>query len=218
MQPKLPQPSVFCLTVWSVWLAGALVCFSGAAFGAEADEALRPPRPRPDAPELRQRGRLLSPEERQRLFRESFERRGGTNWAEWQKRREEFRSLTPGQREARMRELRERPETVGPGFRVLTPQERETKRKDLKERVEGQIKALKARQADGTLTEAEGRRLERMQQMSKNLEQGKVLGRRPSPEGGPREEKPTDALPPPSTGSERAPVVAPGPPKPPPGR
>lgn len=192
-------------------LAGILALFSPPSLAADAaDEAkeLSPPRPRPDAVELRQRARLLSPEERQRLMRESLGRRGVTNWAEWQKRREEFRNLTPEQREARMRELQQRPESVGPGFRFLTPDERASKRRELSQRVDAQVKMLRDKQAEGTLNEVEARRLERMVEMSKGLEQGKVLG--PRPRGAAGEGKPTDVLPPPAVLPE-PPKAAPGP-------
>lgn len=197
----------------SLCLAGILSLFTASALAAEAvDEAkeLSPPRPRPDAAELRQRARLLSPEERQRLMRESLNRRGVTNRAEWQKRREEFRNLTPEQRETRMRELRQRPEGVGPGFRVLTPEERESKRRELRQRVDAQVKMLRDKQAEGTLNEVEARRLERMVEMSKGLEQGTVLGPRRFSGAADGEGKPTDVLPPPAVLPEPA-KAAPGP-------
>lgn len=191
----------------------SMVTAPGTAGAAEAgDEAtpLEPPRPRPDAAELRQRARLLSPEERQKLMRESLSRRGVTNWAEWQKRREEFRNLTPEQRQARMREQQQRPESSVPGFRVLTPAERESKRQELRQRVDGQIKLLRDKQSEGALSDVEARRLERMVEMSKGLEKGTVLGRRPVPGGVSGEGKPTDVLPPPAVSPEPA-KPAPGP-------
>ncbi|HXJ61690.1 MAG TPA: hypothetical protein VNU68_34040 [Verrucomicrobiae bacterium] len=155
-----------------------------------AEEELQPPRPRPNIQELRERFRSLSPEERQKLFREFREKRpAGTNRSEWESFREELRKLPPEQREERIQEFRRRLEEVPPQFRILTPEERETKRKQMKERVASQISQLRAKKAEGSLTDVEERRLHRMEEMATRLEQGTVLG--------PRRAAPFAGLPPP---------------------
>jgi hypothetical protein len=121
-------------------------------------------------------------------MREFRERQGlaGTNRLDGLRLREEFRKLPPAEREARIQEFRQRLGESGPTFGVLTAEERETKRKQIKERVDKLVVELRAKQADGTLTDVERRRLERMEQMSKRLELGLVLGpRRPVPPGAP---------------------------------
>lgn len=155
-----------------------------------ADEELQPPRPRPNIEELRAHFRSLSPEERQKLFREFREKRpAGTNRSEWESFREELRKLPPEQREERIQEFRRRLEQVPPQFRILTPEERETKRKQMKERVASQISQLRAKKTESGLTDVEERRLHRMEEMATRLEQGTVLG--------PRREAPFAGLPPP---------------------
>ena len=102
---------------------------------------------------------------------------GRTNQSEWEKKREEFRSLPPEERAARMRELRQSLGQERGGFRLLTPEQREAKRGELKKRVDTQIGNLRAKKTDGTITEAEKRRLERMEQMSERLAKGPRPGR-----------------------------------------
>jgi hypothetical protein len=131
-----------------------------------------PPANRPDREALRERARTMSPEERQKAIREFRERHGlgGTNRSELERRREELKSLPPAEREARLKQLRE---TFGPARREfrMNREQRETKRGEMKERIDGQIAALEQKQAEGTLSQSEQRRLERMRQMSKRLAQ-----------------------------------------------
>jgi len=183
-----------------------------------AEEELEPPRPRPrpNLEELRERLRNLTPEERQKLLNEFRERRGpgGTNRSEWEAFREELRKLPPAQREERIQELRHQLEEFPPQFRVLSPAERETKRQQMKERVTAQIKQLKAKKAEGSLTEIEERRLQRMEQMATRLEQGLVLGpRRPPAAGLPAPRRP---LPSGGTNDKSNPSPTPAPTQPPP--
>jgi len=162
--------------------------------GAEDDPA--PPPNRPNREEFKERARMLPPAERQKMIQEFREqhRLGATNGADWEKRREELKNLPPPEREAKMKELR-RPLLQGaPGPNTLSPQEREAKRKELKERIDAQVSELEKKKADGTITEVEQRRLERMQQMSRRLEAGGPSGPRPSSPADARPEK----LPPPA--------------------
>jgi hypothetical protein len=159
------------------FLALMALHLSGADREAETD--LPPPRPRPDVEQLRQKaGKVSSAEDRQKFIRELQERRGlaGTNRQESLIRREEFRKLTPEERAKRLREIRQRTEQGQPRYHVMTPEERNTKRLEIKQRVDGQIEALKKQQQGGGLTDVEQRRLDRMEAMSKRLEQGQVLG------------------------------------------
>ena len=146
---------------------------------AVAAEELQPPGGRPDREALRERVKNLSPEERQKAIKEFRERNGlgRTNQSEWEKKREEFKSLPPEERAARMRELRESLAKDREGFRMLTPEERETKRSEIRKRVDAHLDGLRAKKADGTITEAEQRRLDRMEQMSKRLAKSVRPGR-----------------------------------------
>ncbi len=131
-----------------------------------------PPANRPDPAVLRERGRnAVEPGQRQRQMREFRERNGplGTNRSVWEQRREELRKLPPAEREARLKELRREMQQGGDNFRLLSPAEREAKRGEIRSRIENQVGELKKRRDEGTLTESEKRRLERMEQMARRL-------------------------------------------------
>ena len=164
---------------WFGFTAGVLACLSTINFARAAEDELQPPANRPDREALRERVKNLTPEERQKMIKEFRERNGlgRTNQSEWEKKREEFRSLPPEERAARMRELRQSLGRERDGFRLLTPEQREAKRAEMKKRVDTQIEDLRAKKTDGTITEAEKRRLERMEQMSERLAKGPRPGR-----------------------------------------
>jgi hypothetical protein len=155
---------------WMSFLPGVFLTLSTTLVALAAEE-LQPPPGRPDRETLRERVKNLSPEERQKMIKEFRERNGlgRTNQSEWEKKREEFKSLPPEARAARMRELRESLAKDRGGFRLLTPEQREAKRGEMKKRVDTQIEGLRKKKTDGTITEAEQRRLERMEQMSGRL-------------------------------------------------
>src|SRR5690349_12700732 len=91
--------------------------------GAEVDPM--PPTNRPNPAELRGRFRTAPPDERMRELRSRLGP-NGTNRSEIERRREEWRKLNPAEREARLRELRERNlARTSPLFNRLTPAERE---------------------------------------------------------------------------------------------
>jgi hypothetical protein len=151
-------------------------------FAAEADPADPvAPTNRPNPAELRARYRNLSPEERLRELRPRLGP-GGTNRGDIERRREEWRKLPPAEREARLREMRERNlARNSPMFNQLTPAEREAKRVEIKNRLEARINDLQNRQAAAPLSPAEQRRLERFKNMARRLEQGTALGQPPRP-------------------------------------
>jgi hypothetical protein len=59
-------------------------------------------------------------------------------------------------------------------FNKLTPEEREAKRKELKERLEKRIAELRIKRTNGALTSQETRELERREQILKRFEQTPV--------------------------------------------
>lgn len=185
-------------TAWFQLWSVVLLALAGGSVLQAADDPVPPPN-RPDPAALRERAKKLSPEERQKLLREFREKHGlvGTNRPEWEKKREELRKLPPAEREAKLKELRQEIQQGRRQFKLLSPEDREAKRTEMKQRIDAQIVELQKQKAGGTITEAEQRRLERMQQMSARLARGEIDNpRRPlAPKGAPGSE--TDALPPP---------------------
>ena len=53
----------------------------------------------------------------------------------------------------------------------LTPEERDAKRKEMRERMQKQLAELRKKKGEGTLSEAEKKRLERMEEVNKRFEQ-----------------------------------------------
>ncbi len=78
--------------------------------------------------------------------------------------REELQKMTPEERRAKLKELRDK-RTEG-----LTPDQKEARRKVIRERVQKRIDDLKKKQAEGGLSEAETRQLELWQQRLKRLD------------------------------------------------
>ena len=155
-------------------LTTALFVVASPVFAAEADP--EPPTNRPNPAELRARVRNLSQEERLRELRTRLGP-GGTNRGDIERRREEWRRLPPAERDARLRELRERNlARNSPVFNRLTPAEREAKRTEIKKRLETHISDLENRQTAAPLSPAEQRRLDRFKNMARRLEQGTALG------------------------------------------
>lgn len=107
-----------------------------------------------------------------------------------EKRKEEWKKLSPEEREAKMKEARK---TNGVSSRIdsekrreqlknMTPEERAAKRKEIKERLEKRIAELRAKRTNGTLSASEVRELDRREQVLKRFEQ--------EPGGLPRIERP----------------------------
>jgi hypothetical protein len=96
-----------------------------------------------------------------------------------EKRKEEWKKLSPEEREAKMNEWRKT--NAGPSraemekrreqLKNMTPEERAAKRKEIKERLEKRIAELKAKQTNGELATQEARELERREQILKRFEQ-----------------------------------------------
>ncbi len=131
-----------------------------------------PPANRPDPAALRERGRdAIDPAQRQRMMREFRERNAplGINRSAWEQRREEIRKLPPAERAERMKELRREMQQGDGNFRLLSPEERDAKRNEIRLRIENQVGELKKRRVEGTLSDPEKRRLERMEQMARRL-------------------------------------------------
>jgi hypothetical protein len=190
------------LFVTSLALLGTL---AGAPLLRAADEP-KPPQPPVNREALREQLKNLSPEERQAKIRELRERQMGTNRVDIEKRRAEFqklqgelKGLPPEERQAKIQQWRQTNGLARPGFRTLEPDQVKAKRGEMKGRIEQQLTELRKKKADGTITEQESKRLERMELMAKRLEQG------PGEAG-----KDSGALPPP--------VVPPKPAKPPGGQ
>jgi hypothetical protein len=195
-------------TAWFQWCGVLLFSLAGGGVLQAEDDPV-PPANRPDPAALRERAKKLSPEERQKLVREFREKHGlvGTNRSEWEKRREELKALPPAEREAKLKELRQEIQQGRRQFKLLSSEDRETKRKEMKQRIDAQVTELQKLKTAGTITEPEGRRLDRMQQMSERLARGEADNPKgaPAPKG-PRASE-TDALPPPKitpkSGSEQ---------------
>ena len=161
-----------------------------------------PDRPNREAP--REKRKLPTPEERQERLKQLREQNGGPKLDEFQKFRESLKDLPPAEREAKLREFREkqmeeRLKDLPPAEREarlkemrerlanrppatqLSPEERETRRKEVRERLDKRLGELRQKKADGTLTEREGLQLTRMEEMAKRFEQNNAPGPRPSP-------------------------------------
>ena len=98
---------------------------------------------------------------------------------ELDKRKEEWKKLSPEERDARLKEWRKT--NGGPNreewdkrreaFQKMTPEEREAKRKEIKERLESRIAELRGKQTNSTITAQEGRELSRGELILKRFEQ-----------------------------------------------
>lgn len=124
----------------------------------------------------------LSPEERAAKLKELREKRPGglPNREEFEKRREEFRNLSPEERQKKIRELQEQRRAERPEFKGISTEEREIKRKEMQARLAKQLAELRKKKTNGAITDAEQRRLEHMEVLSKRFEQDGP-GARPVP-------------------------------------
>jgi ribosomal protein L29 len=90
--------------------------------------------------------------------------------------REEWKKLSPEERESRVKEWRKTNATFRTEgekrreLRHMSPEERAAKRKEIKGRLEKRIAELRARQAAGALTPQDKRELERREQVLKRFE------------------------------------------------
>jgi len=97
---------------------------------------------------------------------------------------EELKKMTPAERQAKLREWREK---SGP---KLTPEERAKRREQIKDRLGRQIADLQKKKTDGTITDEERRKLVRLEELNARL-------RRPAGpvEGGQKAKAVTDSTP-----------------------
>jgi len=97
---------------------------------------------------------------------------------ESEKRKEEWKKLSPEEREAKGKEwrktnaapAREEWEKRREQSRNMSPEERVAKRKEIKGRLEKRIAELRARQVNATITAQESRELERREQILERFE------------------------------------------------
>jgi len=87
---------------------------------------------------------------------------------ELERRREEFKKLPPAEREAKIKELRER---FLERRKAMTVEERKAKRQEIKGRFEKQLGLLREKKTNGTLNAQEDRRLERLETVAKRFRQ-----------------------------------------------
>lgn len=190
------KPSLPCLVLASVVTLAAAGLPTFAQTVEPADPA--PPPGRPTREELREQLKNLSPEERQAKLREMRERAGGPTGpqlekrrAEFEKMRQELQGLPPAERAARLQQWRQTNgfgtnSILGPIPPRLNPADSEAKRGEFRERIQSELKQLKAKEAAGTLTPEETRRLQRMIEWSERLKAapdgpgGPAGGRRPA--------------------------------------
>jgi hypothetical protein len=79
------------------------------------------------------------------------------------------------------REETEKTEKRKENWKKLSPEEREAKRKEIKARLEKRIAELRARKADATITASETRELARSEQILKRFEQNAVAAKADQP-------------------------------------
>jgi hypothetical protein len=122
--------------------------------------------------------------------------------------REKFQNLSPEEREAKMKELREKNPDAAGNFEKrradmakelgLKPEElknlsEEERRAKIKEAVEKKAAELEKKKADGTITDSEKEMLQRMEMRKKFTEgdrgEGRGPGRRPRPDADKSSEK-----------------------------
>ncbi len=102
--------------------------------------------------------------------------------------RDEWQKMTPEERQARAKELRQKMEK-------MTPEQREEQRKVWRERMEKRIKELKQKKTDGKITEQETRQLEQWEQRLKVWDQKDTPYKPAAKPAGPPVEKPAEKAP-----------------------
>ncbi len=82
----------------------------------------------------------------------------------WERNREEWQKLTPEERQKRLKEWRE-------AWQNMTPEQRAAKRQEIRERLAKQIADLNKKKAEGTITEAETKRLASLESLRKRWQE-----------------------------------------------
>jgi hypothetical protein len=92
---------------------------------------------------------------------------------------EEWQKMTPEERQAKMKEMREKAAN-------MTPEQREAQRKMFRERMEKRLEELKKKKADGSITEQETKQMEMLE---KRLQQWDTRGKEGTAPAKPVEKK-----------------------------
>ena len=103
-----------------------------------------------------------------------------------EKRKEDWKKLSPEEREAKMKEWRKTNGVSSKGesekrreqFKNMTPEERTAKRKEIKGRLEKRITELRAKLAGATISAQETKELERREKILKHFEQASTAAPR----------------------------------------
>ncbi len=115
----------------------------------------------------------LTPAERDAKLKEIREKYGRVSpeRQEMEKRREELKNLSPEEREKKIREWRQAGGADAPPTRSMSSEEREAHRKAIRARLHQELEKLRQGKTNGTLTAEQQKRLERLEEMTKRLEQ-----------------------------------------------
>jgi len=134
--------------------------------------AAAPTAPKQTREELREQLKNLPPSEREAKLKEFREKYNQTSPLrdQLEQRREELKNLSPEEREAKVREWRQQASTNAPAVRTLTPSDREARLKNIRERLQKQLADLRKKKEDKTITPEEEKRLERMEELAKRFE------------------------------------------------
>jgi biopolymer transport protein ExbB/TolQ len=89
-----------------------------------------------------------------------------------EKHRDELKGLSPEERQAKIRELSKKEAQAK--SKGMTPEERDAKRKEMRERMQKQLSDLRQKKADGTLNATEKKRLERMEEVARRMDQNQA--------------------------------------------
>ncbi|MEI7733458.1 MAG: hypothetical protein WCO56_28060 [Verrucomicrobiota bacterium] len=121
----------------------------------------------------------LPPAEREAKLKEFREKHGGPAGNPLlEKLREELKNLPPEQREAKLKEFKEQHPELASGlekkhqdWQKLPPEERAAKAKEYRAKMDTVLEKLRQKKAAGTLSDEQAKRLERMEEMRKKIEQ-----------------------------------------------
>jgi len=124
-----------------------------------------------ESPKTNARPQGVSPDERKARLDDLRERNPEAFRrlrAELERRREELKKLPPAEREAKIKEIRER---FVERRKAMSVEERKAKRQEIKGRLETQLSALREKKTNGTITAQEARRLERLATIGQRFKQ-----------------------------------------------
>jgi hypothetical protein len=144
-----------------------------------AGEEANPPVKKPDFPAAQPAEKTRVPaKEREAKLKDRRDKTEVKNAREAERIREELAKLPPAEREARLTELKQKNPDVAAILikkreesRKLTPQEREARMKEWRGKMEAVLEQLRRKKANGTLTAEEAKRLQRMEETSKRIDE-----------------------------------------------